>query len=50
MGENYFAYNIGDNVKPLQAMMQFAQQFGVTPTRLDYVSFFDPDAAALPGA
>jgi 4,5-dihydroxyphthalate decarboxylase len=50
MGDDYFAYNITNNVKPLEAMMQFAQQFGITPKRLDYMSFFDPEAAALPGA
>jgi hypothetical protein len=30
-------------------MMQFADQLGLTPSRLDYQSFFDPEAAALPG-
>jgi 4,5-dihydroxyphthalate decarboxylase len=49
MGERYWAYNIADNTRSLQAMMQFAHQFGLTPTQLDYESFFDRDAAALPG-
>jgi 4,5-dihydroxyphthalate decarboxylase len=49
MGERYWAYNIADNTRSLQAMMQFAHQFGLTPTQLDYESFFDPEAAALPG-
>jgi hypothetical protein len=30
-------------------MMQFAHQFGLTPKRLEYESFFHPEAAALPG-
>lgn len=49
MGENYWSYNIQDNVRSLQAMMEYAHQFGLTPTKLDYESFFDPKAAALAG-
>ena len=49
MGENYWAYNIEDNVTTLEAMMQFAHQFGITPTKLDYESLFHPEAAAHPG-
>jgi 4,5-dihydroxyphthalate decarboxylase len=49
MGENYWSYNIADNVLSLKAMMEFGQQFGLTPTKLDYESFFHPEAAALPG-
>lgn len=50
MGENYWSYNVKDNVRSLEAMMEFAHLFGLTPTKLDYRSFFDPEAAALPGA
>jgi 4,5-dihydroxyphthalate decarboxylase len=49
MGENYWAYNIGDNATTLEAMMEFAHQFGITPAKLDYQSFFHPEAAALAG-
>ena len=30
MGENYWSYNIQDNVTSLEAMMTFAHQFGLT--------------------
>ena len=49
MGERYYAYNVVDNTRPLEAMMQFAHQFGVTPTRLDYRQFLHDEAAAYPG-
>ncbi len=49
MGENYWAYNIENNRRALEAMTQFAHQQGVTPDRVDYESFFHPEAAALPG-
>jgi 4,5-dihydroxyphthalate decarboxylase len=49
MGEDYWAYNVDANRRSLEAMMSFAHTFGVTPARLDYESFFDPEAAALPG-
>ena len=49
MGENYWSYNIHDNVRSLEAMMTFAHQFGLTRERLDYESFFHPEAAALEG-
>lgn len=49
MGENYWSYNIGDNVRSLEAMMEFAYQFGLTPEQLAFENFFHPDAAALPG-
>ena len=49
MGENYWSYNIQDNVTSLEAMMTFAHQFGLTSERLDYESFFHPEAAALEG-
>ena len=50
MGDDYWAYNIQGNVRALEAMMLFAYQMGATTTQLDYTSFFDPDAAALPGS
>ena len=49
MGENYWSYNIHDNVTSLEAMMTFAHQFGLTSERLEYESFFHPEAAALEG-
>ncbi len=50
MGENYWAYNIENNRRALEAITQFAYQQGVTPNRIDYESFFHPEAAALPGS
>ena len=49
MGENYWAYNVQDNVRTLEAMMAFSHQLGITPGKLDYESFLHPEAAALPG-
>lgn len=49
MGENYWAYNVVDNVRALEAITEFAHQQGLTPDRLDYRTFFHPEAAALPG-
>jgi 4,5-dihydroxyphthalate decarboxylase len=49
MGENYWPYNIKDNARTLESMMQFAQQLGVTSEKLDYMSHFHPGAAAHPG-
>ena len=49
MGENYWSYNIADNVRSLEAMMTFAHQFGLTREKLDYEDFFHPEAAALEG-
>jgi 4,5-dihydroxyphthalate decarboxylase len=50
MGDNYWPYNVKDNVRSLEAMMVFAHQFGITRTKLDYMSFLHPAAAALPGS
>ncbi len=50
MGENYWSYNIEDNIHSLEAMMTFAHQYGLTTKKLDYTSFFHPEAAALEGA
>jgi len=49
MGERYWAYNVEDNRRTLEAITEFAYQQGLTPTKLDYMSFFHPEAAALPG-
>ncbi len=49
MGERFYAYNVVDNTRSLEAMMQFAHQFGITPTRLDYRQFLHEEAAAYPG-
>jgi hypothetical protein len=49
MGERYWAYNVENNRRSLEAYTEFAYQQGLTPTRLDYLSFFHPEAATLPG-
>jgi 4,5-dihydroxyphthalate decarboxylase len=49
MGDNYWAYNVEDNRVSLEAMMHFAHQQGLTPSKFDYESFFVPEAANLPG-
>ena len=49
MGPNYWAYNVEDNVRPLEAMIGFAEAQGVTPRRVALDSLFVPEAAALPG-
>ncbi len=49
MGENYWAYNIENNRTVLQAMTQYAYEQGLSPTRIDYMTFFDSNAAAFPG-
>ena len=49
MGENYWAYNVVNNRKVLDAMTQYAHEQGLSPTRIDYMRFFHPEAAALEG-
>ena len=49
MGENYWAYNIESNRRTLEAMTQFAHEQGLSPNRIDYETFFHPEASALPG-
>jgi 4,5-dihydroxyphthalate decarboxylase len=49
MGRNYWAYNVADNTRPLNAMIQFAEEQGVTPNRLSVDILFVPEAAELPG-
>jgi 4,5-dihydroxyphthalate decarboxylase len=49
MGDNYWAYNVENNRTVLEAMTQYAHEQGLSPTRIDYKSFFHPEAAALAG-
>ena len=49
MGDNYFSYNVVDNKRPLEAMMQYAQEQGLTPDRVKFESLFSPEAARLAG-
>lgn len=49
MGENYWAYNIENNRTVLEAMSQYGYEQGLSPTKIDYMSFFHREAAALPG-
>jgi 4,5-dihydroxyphthalate decarboxylase len=50
MGENYWAYNIENNRRALEALTQFAHEQGLSPKRIDYETLFHPEAAALPGS
>ena len=45
MGEHYWAYNIEDNRHSIEAMLLFAYQQGLTPTKLECDSLFVPEAA-----
>ncbi len=49
MGKNYWAYNIENNRKVLEAMTQYAHEQGLSPERIDYMTFFHPEAVALEG-
>jgi 4,5-dihydroxyphthalate decarboxylase len=49
MGENYWAYNIENNRMVLEAMTQYAHEQGLSPKRIDYMTFFHAEAAGLPG-
>jgi 4,5-dihydroxyphthalate decarboxylase len=49
MGEHYWAYNVQNNRAVLDAMTQYAHEQGLSPTRIDYMTFFHPQAAAHPG-
>jgi 4,5-dihydroxyphthalate decarboxylase len=49
MGDDYWAYNVENNRVVLEAMTQYAYEQGLSPTRIDYMSFFHPEAAALAG-
>jgi 4,5-dihydroxyphthalate decarboxylase len=50
MGENYWAYNVENNRRTLDAMTQYAHEQGLSPERIQYESFFHPDAAQFAGA
>jgi 4,5-dihydroxyphthalate decarboxylase len=50
MGENYWAYNIENNRAVLEAMTQYSHEQGLSPSRIDYTTFFHAEAAKLPGA
>ena len=47
MGEDH---NIENNRRALEALTQFAQEQGLSTKRIDYDTFFHPEAAALPGS
>jgi 4,5-dihydroxyphthalate decarboxylase len=49
MGERYWAYNVEDNRRSLEAYTEFAHQQGLTASKIDYMSFLHPEAAALAG-
>jgi 4,5-dihydroxyphthalate decarboxylase len=50
MGENHWPYNIDNNRCVLEAITQYAHEQGLSPNRIDYETFFHPEAAALPGS
>jgi 4,5-dihydroxyphthalate decarboxylase len=50
MGKNYWAYNIEDNRRTLDAMTQYAHEQGLSPQRIPCESFFHRDAARFAGA
>ena len=49
MGENYWAYNVANNRNELEAITQYGFEQGLSPVKIDYRSFFHPEAAALEG-
>ena len=49
MGDRYWPYNVEDNRTSLEAMLEFSNQQGITKSKLDVMSFFDPVAAELSG-
>jgi 4,5-dihydroxyphthalate decarboxylase len=50
MGENYWPYNIENNRTVLEAISQYGYEQGLSPSKIDYMTFFHKEAAALPGA
>jgi 4,5-dihydroxyphthalate decarboxylase len=50
MGEHYWAYNIENNRTVLEAITQYGYEQGLSPRKIDYTTFFHPEAASLPGA
>jgi 4,5-dihydroxyphthalate decarboxylase len=49
MGGNYWAYNVADNRHELVAITQYGFEQGLSPVKIDYMAFFHPEAAMLPG-
>jgi 4,5-dihydroxyphthalate decarboxylase len=49
MGENYWSYNVADNRNELEAIAQYGFEQGLAPAKIDYMSFFHPEAAVLEG-
>ncbi len=49
MSDRYWSYNVKDNVKALEAMTQYAHEQGLSASRIDYMTFFHPEAATYPG-
>jgi 4,5-dihydroxyphthalate decarboxylase len=49
MGDNYWAYNVENNRKVLEAMTQYAHEQGLSPMRIDYMRFFHSEAVGLAG-
>jgi 4,5-dihydroxyphthalate decarboxylase len=50
MGENYWAYNVENNRRTLEAMSRFAYEQGLCEQQIAIESFFHPEAAGFPGA
>jgi 4,5-dihydroxyphthalate decarboxylase len=50
MGDNYWPYNVENNLKELEAITLYSYEQGLSPTRIDYKTFFHPEAAAYPGS
>jgi len=49
MGDNYWPYNVNENVKALEAITQYGHEQGLSLTRIDYKTFFHAEAAAVAG-
>jgi 4,5-dihydroxyphthalate decarboxylase len=49
LGENYWAYNVDNNRTVLEAITQYAFEQGLSPKKIDYMTFFHPAAAGLQG-
>jgi len=49
MGEHYWAYNIENNRTALEAISQYGYEQGLSLSKIDYMSLFDSEAAALSG-
>jgi 4,5-dihydroxyphthalate decarboxylase len=48
MGDNYWAYNVENNrTVLLEAMTQYAHEQGLSPARIDYMTFFDSGSGGV---